>query len=335
MNDMKMEMVCEKLTNNNGMEVTLLNLGATLTGVCVPNKDGGRTDLTLGYDSPEDYIYDSFFFGATPGRYANRIGRGRFILNGQEYQLTLNEGRNQLHGGENGFAKKYWQASKQDSVVTFTYHSEDGENGYPGALAAKVAYSLNDENELVINYSATSDADTIINLTNHAYFNLNGGSASILDHELCLNADSFIVTDKENIPTGEIRDTAGTSMDLSFPRRLRDVVFSEYEPIQNVQGLDSCFALNGEGLRRAAVLSDPASGRTLEVDTDMPGVQIYSGQGIPEGTKGRGGLVYGPYSGVCLEAQNHPDAPNHPHFPSAVLKKGAAWKATIVFRFSF
>jgi aldose 1-epimerase len=328
-----MELICEKLNNKNGIEVTLLNFGAALIGVSVPDKDGGRTELTLCYDSPGEYVNDKFFFGSTPGRYANRIGRGRFTLNGHTYQLTLNEGRNQLHGGENGFAKKYWKASREDGVVTFTCISKSGENGYPGELTANVTYSLNDENELIINYHATSDADTIINLTNHAYFNLNGGTAPILDHELCLNSDSFIVTDKENIPTGEIRDTAGTSMDFSSPRRLGDVVFSEYEPIQNVQGLDSCFAVNGEGLRRAAVLSDPASGRTLEVDTDMPGLQIYTGQGIPEGTRGRGGLTYGPYSGVCLEAQNHPDAPNQPHFPSAVLKKGEAYKRTILYRF--
>ena len=326
---------CEILKNKNGLEVKLLNLGAALISVSVPDKNGERVDLTLGYDDPEAYLEDKFYFGSTPGRFANRIAGGRFTLDGKEYQLTCNEGRNQLHGGETGFGKRYWQTEKKGDAVTYTYKSEDGENGYPGNLNAALTYSLNDDNELMMNFAAVSDADTVINLTNHAYFNLNGGGKPVLDHELYLNADSFIVTDKENIPTGEIRKTAGTPLDFSRPKRLGDVVYSDYESIKSFNGLDNCFSVNGSGFRRAAVLTDPASGRSLEVDTDLPGIQVYSSQGIPEGTKGRRGLVYVPYSGVCLEAQNYPDAPNHPNFPSAVLKKGDDFKAVIIYRFRF
>ena len=330
-----MNLVCEKLKNNNGLEVTLLNLGATITSVSVPVADDGRIDLTLGYDKPEDYFDDRFHFGSTPGRYANRIGCGRFSLNGMDYQLTCNDGKHQLHGGETDFAKKLWDCSREADLVTFTYTSPDGENGYPGMLTAHIAYSLNDEGELTIDYCAVSDADTIINLTNHAYFNLSDGSGPVFDHELELNSDSFIVTDKESIPTGEIRTTADSPMDFSKAKKIGSVIHSDYDQISNFNGLDSCFVVNGSGLRRAAVLTDPASGRSLEVDTDMPGIQIYSGQGIKEGTEGRDGRVYGPCSGLCLEAQDYPDAPNHPEFPSAILRKGEVYKRTIIYRFKY
>ena len=334
------DLVSITLTNRNGMEVRLLNLGATITSVSVPDGKGGRAELTLGYDRPEDYLNNSQYFGATPGRYANRIGGARFSLNGREYKLTANEGKNQLHGGETGFAKKYWEAREEDGIAVFTCVSEDGDNGYPGNLAVRTSYSLNDENELLIRYTAESDADTVINLTNHAYFNL-AGAGTILDHRLRLYADSFVVTDKENIPTGEIRKAAGSAMDFSSPKRLGDAVTSDEEAIRNTNGLDSCFVLSGDAAGRrdnrrlAAVLSEPESGRTLEVLTDLPGIQVYSGQFIPEGMAGRAGQVYGPYGGVCLEAQNFPDAPNRPEFPSAVLKKGDTFRAAIVYRFSF
>jgi len=330
-----MKLLNEKLVNNNGVEATLLNLGAALIGVSVPGPDGDRKELTLGYKNDEEYFDDRFFFGSTPGRYANRIGGSRFILNGNTYDVTPNEGRNQCHGGPDGFAKKLWETDRDGDRVVFTYISPDGENGYPGTLTVKTAYSLNDNNELIIEYTARSDKDTVVNLTNHAYFNLSGGEGTILDHLLQLNADSYVVTDIENIPTGEIRKTAGTSMDFAEPKSLESAVRSEYEAIKNCNGLDSNFVLNGNGLRGAAVLKDPGSGRTLEVITDLPGLQIYSGQGIPEGTKGRGGYTYGPFSGVCLEAQHFPDAPNQPMFPSAVLKKEGTFTATIIYRFGF
>ncbi|MCL1896100.1 MAG: galactose mutarotase [Clostridiales bacterium] len=329
----KMELICEKLTNKNGMEVTLLNLGAAIISVSVPGPDGSRADLVLGYGKAEDYMEDRLYFGSTPGRFANRIGGARFSLNGTEHVLTANEGRNQLHGGATGFAKKIWETERDGGRVTFTYRSPDGDNGYPGNLTACAAYSLNDENELSIEYTAESDADTVINLTNHSYFNLGGGADTILDHMLSVNADSFIVTDRENIPTGEIRDTAGGALDFSEPKTIGDAVSSNEEAVTNVNGVDSCFSLRGEGLRSAAVLSDPVTGRTLEVLTDLPGIQAYTSQGIPEGTKGRDGIAYGPYSGICLEAQHFPDAPNQPGFPSAVLEKGTVFRATIVFRF--
>ena len=328
-----MKLICEKLTNKNKIEVSLLNLGAALIGVSVPVKDGGRKDLVLGYDKEEDYFEDRLFFGSTPGRFANRIGGARFTLNGNTYELPPNEGRNQLHGGENGFAKKLWETERRNDRVSFSYHSPDGENGYPGALTARVAYSLNDENELKIEYTATSDADTVINLTNHAYFNLSGGADTVQDHLLQINSDSYVVTDTENIPTGELRKTSGSAMDFSAPKRIGDAVRSCEEAIKNFGGLDSCFALKGEGLRSAAILTEPAGGISLEVMTDLPGLQIYTGQYIPPGTAGRGGMSFGPFSGVCLEAQHLPDAPNRPEFPSAVLKKGETFTATIIYRF--
>jgi len=328
-----MMLTSETLTNKNGLEVKLLNLGAAIISVSVPCKDGGRTDLVLGYDNDEDYYEDSFYFGSTPGRFANRISGARFSLNGVVYDLPPNEGKNQLHGGVNGFSKKLWDIDHADGEVLYTYVSPDGENGYPGTLTARTAYSLNDENELVIKYTETSDSDTVVNLTNHTYFNLNGGEDTILDHTLCMNSDSFVFTDKENIPTGEIRKTAGSAMDFSSPRRIGDAVHSDEETIKTFGGLDSCFVVKGKGLRSAAVLADPASGRTLEVLTDLPGIQIYTGQYIPPETKGRGGHIYGPFSGVCLEAEHFPDAPNRPEFPSAVLKKGAVFTATIIYRF--
>jgi len=328
-----MELIREKLTNKNGVEVMLLNLGAALISVSVPTPDGERAELTLGYEKDEDYFNDPFYLGSTPGRYANRIGGSKFILNGISYDLIPNEGRNQLHGGPDGFAKKIWETEKENGRVIFTYVSPDGENGYPGNLTVKIIYSLNEDNELAIEYSAISDADTIVNLTNHAYFNLSGGKDTIKGHALQINSDSYVVTDEENIPTGEIRKTTGTPMDFSTPKRVADAVLTDYEAIKNCNGLDSNYALRGEGLSLAATLSDPASGRSLEVITDLPGLQIYSGQGMPEGTAGRGGRIYGPFSGICLEAQQYPDAPNRPVFPSAVLKKDETYKATIIYKF--
>ena len=330
-----MNMICEKLNNKNGMEVALLNFGATITSISVPEPDGGRIDLTLGHESAEEYIEDWQYLGSTPGRFANRIDRGQFTLNGKTFQLTLDDTHMHLHGGKTGFAHRYWETAREGGQVVFTYFSPDGENGYPGNLTAKAAYSLNDENELTINYSATTDSDTIINLTNHAYFNLAGGKGTVLDHELQLNADSFVVTDKDLVPTGEIRGTAGTPMDFSSLRRIGDAVGSDYEAILDANGIDSCFVLNGSGLRRAATLVEPSSGRRLEVDTDLPGLQVYTSNSLPEGTKGRDGLVYGQYSAVCLEAQHYPDAPNQSGFPPAVLRKGELFSATIVYRFLF
>ncbi|MCL2128429.1 MAG: galactose mutarotase [Treponema sp.] len=330
-----MEFITETLRNNNGMETTLLNLGATLTSITVPGPEGERVELTLGYENPEGYIGDKMYFGSTPGRFANRIGGGRFSLNGREYNLSLNNGENHLHGGTDGFAQKFWDISREGDRVVFSYTSPDGENGYPGALTARTAYSLNNDNELSIEYTAESDKDTILNLTNHAYFKLNPTADDILDHELCLEADSFVVTDKENIPTGEIRPTEGSPLDMSAARRLRDIVACDYDVIRNAGGIDSCFVIKGEGFRRAAVLTEPESGRALEVLTDLPGIQVYTGHLITAGTIGRGGQIYGPFSGVCLEAQRFPDAPNHPSFPSAVLKAGEAFSARIVYKLVF
>jgi Galactose mutarotase and related enzymes len=329
-----MELICEKLKNKNGMEVTLSNLGAAIISITVPDKNGERVELTLGYENPEDYIDDLQFMGSTPGRYANRIKDAMFTLNGTTYQLTVNDRGSQLHGGRPSFAHRLWESERNENQVKNTYTSPDGENGYPGNLNVETCYTLNDNNEIVIEYSAISDADTVINLTNHAYFNL-VGSGTILDHVLKLDADAYVVTDDNYSPTGEIRSVSGTHMDFTSAKRLGDAIFSDDEMIKKYGGLDSSFTINGTGLRSAAILNDPESGRTLEVITDLPGVQVYTSQMLPEGTIGRGGIAYVPHSAVCLEAQNYPDAPNQPNFPSPVLRAGETFKATIIYRFSF
>ena len=328
--------VLEKLNNNNGMEIGLINVGATLTSITFPGIGGGRDELTLGFESSEAYIENPPYFGSTPGRVASRITGGRFELNGRTYNLQRNAGQHTLHGGNPGFGSRYWKCIRDDQAnsVTYNYVSPAGENGFPGTLDATVRYCLNNENEIIIEYFAETDEDTVINLTNHAYFNFSGGKTTIRDHLLYLACDYYVVTDKNDVPTGELRPTSGTPMDFSVPRRLGEAIDSDFEAIKKVGGLDTCFAVKGEGLRRAAVLSDPATGYRLEVDTDMPGIVVYTAQLLPKGTKGRGGLIYGPFSGVCLEAQNLMDAPNQPDFPSPVLRKGDIYKRTIIYRFS-
>ena len=329
-----MELVCEKLQNKNGMEVTLSNLGAAIISITVPDKNGEQVELTLGYEKPEDYIDDLQFMGSTPGRYANRIKDAKFTLNGTTYQLTINDRGSQLHGGIPSFAHRIWESERDGNQVKNVYVSPDGENGYPGNLNVETCYTLNDDNEIIIEYTAIADADTVINLTNHAYFNLSG-SGTILDHVLELDADSYVVTDDNYNPTGEIRSVGGTHMDFNAPKRLGDAIFSDDEMIKKYGGLDSSFSINGTGLRSAAILTDPESGRKLEVLTDLPGVQVYTSQMLPEGTIGRDGVAYVPHSAVCLEAQNYPDAPNQPNFPSPILRAGEIFKATIIYRFSF
>ena len=325
-------LILEKLINENGMEVTLSNLGAAIINITVPSKNGERTALTLGYEKPEDYYNDLNFMGSTPGRYASFIKDAQFPLNGKLYKLAKNDGENMLHGGTPSFAHRIWESKRDENKVKLTYTSPDGENGFPGTVTVTTSYALNENNEIVIEYKAQTDADTAINLTNHVYFNL-AGVGTILDHLLELNSDSFIVTDEQQIPTGEIRSIGGTPMDLTSPKRLGDAIFSGYEAIKQYGGFDNYFAVNGQGLRLAARLTDPESGRILEVLSDLPGIQVYTTQQLPEGTKGRAGFTYGPYSAVCLEAQKYPDAPNQPSFPSAILREGETFMATIIYRF--
>lgn len=315
------------LKNDRGLEVSITNYGATVTSILTADRRGKREDIVLGYSSLEEYIKNPRYLGGLIGRHANRIGLGRFSLNGDEYQLTQNNGVNHLHGGAKGFDKRVWKAFDQDDTgaasLRLQYLSVDGEEGYPGNVTANVTYTLFPENELEIDYSATTDRDTIVNLTNHAYFNL-AGSGDILGHELTLHADAFTPVSKELIPTGEIESVANTVMDF---RRSRPIATGGYDHNFVLKDYDG-------SLRNAARLYEPNSGRVLEILTTQPGIQFYSGNFLDGSLKGKRGVAYEQYAGLCLEPQHFPDAPNHANFPSTVLSLGEVYKHISVYRFS-
>lgn len=308
--------------NRNGLSMTVTNYGATITSIKAPDSGGKMADVVLGYDDIEQYVAGTPFFGCTAGRYANRIGGAKFTLDGREYKLTQNENGNQLHGGKEGFDKKIWQGKIKGGALVLTYISEDGEEGYPGRLTAKVTFELTDDNAVDISYEATSDAATVVNLTNHSYFNL-AGSGDILAHELTLKADSFTPTDEQLIPTGEIRGVEGSPMDFRIAHKIGERIGeTDYDAIRICGGYDNNYVLNGSGMRSFATLYDAASGRYMEAQTDQPAVQLYTGQSIKTGTPARDGGSYAPFSGVCLETQIYPDTPNHAAFGNAVLRPG-------------
>lgn len=313
-----------RLTNNKGVEVSITNYGGTVTSIRVPDRNGVVGDVVPGYDTLEEYMQNPHYFGALIGRYANRIARGRFSLNGVEYQLAQNNGANHLHGGVKGFDKRIWNASETTGGLHLEYLSRDGEENYPGNLNVAVDYSLNDDNELRIDYHATTDKDTIVNLTNHSYFNL-AGEGTILGHELMLHAGSFTPVSDDLIPTGEIRSVDGTPMDFRTAR-----------PIGN-GGYDHNFVLddwNHGSIRSVARLSEPNSGRVMEVLTTQPGIQFYSGNFFDGSLMGKGGVRYQKYAGLCLETQHFPDSPNQPNFPTTVLRVGEHYRESTVYRFS-
>ncbi len=309
--------------NSAGMTMNVTNYGATLTSVKVPDKNGDYADVVLGLDSVDDYMAGHPYMGSTVGRFANRIGGARFTLNGKAYELTPTEGKNQLHGGVDNFSKKVWDHEVDGDTLKLTYVSRDGEEGYPGSLTVEVRYTLTDGNAVDISYRATSGADTVINLTNHSYFNLNGMSGPMLGQVMEVFAQYYTPTDSELIPTGEIAPVAGTPLDFNQPRKIGERIFEDSFPsIKICGGYDNNFVIDGSGMRRAATLYDTKSGRFMEVITDQPGMQVYTSQGLPEGFVGRDGKTYGPFYGVCFETQGFPDAPNKPAFPSAILKAG-------------
>jgi aldose 1-epimerase len=329
------------LTNKKGMEVSITNFGATVIALRVPDKAGKAADVVLGYDTLEGYENGKNYFGATVGRYANRIAGGKFSLDGKTYTLPKNDGPNTLHGGILGFNKKVWKVreipSSDSAGLEMRYLSADGEEGFPGNLSVKVVFTLpSDRNELQIDYSATTDKDTALNLTNHSYFNLAGeGNGDILDHVLTLHAKQFTPVDKTLIPTGELRGVAGTPLDFDTPTVIGKRINEDYEQLVVGKGYDHNWVLatGGRKLTIAAEAYDPKSGRTLEVATTEPGVQFYSGNFL-DGSEGKGGKPYPVRSAFCLETQHFPDSPNHPNFPSAVLKPGAVFHSETVFRFS-
>lgn len=325
------------LTNAAGASVVLSSLGAGIVSVIVPDELGNLADVALGYKNPADYIGDGPCCGKTPGRYANRIACGKFNIDGVDYQLAINNGPNALHGGPEGFMNQIWEAETSGEQVKFTYKAKDGEEGYPGNLVAEVVYSWNDDNELKIELRATSDKKTIVNLTNHAYFNLDGeGSGSCLEHILKLNASKYLPTTDSLIPTGEMAEVAGTPMDFTSPKVIGQDIKQDFPALNYGKGYDNCWVIdnwNKHELALAAVLTSPKSGRVLEVETTQPAVQVYTGNWLAGSPEAKCGRSYNDYDGVAIECQGMPDAPNHENFPSQLLGIGDEYKQVIVFRF--
>jgi len=329
------------LRNSQGTEATITNYGGRLVTLCTPDRNGKFDDIVLGFETLDGYLEKNPYFGALVGRYANRIANAEFSLNGKTYKLARNNDENSLHGGTKGFDKVVWKANeaaaKGDSALQLTYVSKDGEEGYPGNLTATVTYSLTGSDELKVEYEATTDKDTVINLTNHSYFDLCGQAAgTILDHEVTIHAGKFTPVNSNLIPTGELKDVKGTPFDFTKPTRIGARIDEKDEQLQYGLGYDHNFVLNrtGSGLSPAARVRDPKSGRVLEVLTTQPGVQFYTGNHLEGGVRGKGGVLYGFRFGFCLETQHFPDSPNQPKFPTAVLKAGQKYHGTTVFKFS-
>ena len=329
------------LKNGNGVEARIITYGGTVVSLKVPDKSGNLGDVVLGYDSLDQYESAEGYLGALIGRYGNRIAKGTFSLDGKEYKLAVNNGVNHLHGGLKGFDKVVWTANSSIQAdglhLQLTYLSRDGEEGYPGNLNVKVEYILTDSNELKIVYSATTDKPTIINLTNHSYFNLAGqGHGLILDHQLTLNADRFTPTDNGSIPTGELRNVKGTPFDFTKSTAIGARIDQDNEQLKFGSGYDHNFVLNknGDELSLAATVYEPTSGRVMEVYTTEPGVQFYTGNFLDGSTKGKAGQTYPRRSGFCLETQHFPDSPNKPKFPSVVLRPGKTYTQTTIYKFS-
>jgi len=330
------------LTNANGMAAAIANYGGALVSLKVPDRAGRLADVVLGYDNLDGYIKDKAFLGVLVGRYANRIAHGKFTLNGTTYTVSKNDGENSLHGGAKGFGKRVWTAKDVSGAageaLELSYVSKDGEEGYPGALSAKVVYTLTDRNELKIDYTATSDKDTVVNLTQHSYFNLAGqGNGDILGHQLLLQADRFTPVDQTLIPTGELLSVSGTPLDFTKATPIGARIDQDHTQLKFGQGYDHNWVLKdgtAGGLSLAAEVYEPGSGRVLQVLTTQPGIQFYSGNFLDGSIRGKEGKVYNRRYGFCLETQHFPDSPNHPTFPSTVLKPGQQYRSTTVFKFS-
>jgi aldose 1-epimerase len=319
------------LKNTDGFEVVITNYGGAVVSLLAPERDGSFGDVVLVFDTLEEYVQNPLYFGGLIGRYANRIARGKFALDGVEYQLTQNDGVNHLHGGFRGFDKRLWtvndSTAESSPMLHLEYSSADGEEGYPGNLQANVTYALAG-NELRIDYTATTDRDTIVNLTNHSYFNL-AGRGDTLAHELTVNADAFTPVSKDLIPTGEVRSVANTPWDFREGKRIG-------KHLAAAGGYDHNFVLRDwdKSLRPAVRLYEHTSGRVLEILTDQPGIQFYSGNFLDGSFAGKRGVVYNKYAALALEPQHFPDSPNHANFPSTVLRSGEVYRHTSLYRFS-
>ncbi len=323
------------LTNAKGVEARIANYGGIMVSLKVPDRSGVPGDVVAGFDSLEGYLKPPPYFGAIIGRYGNRIGKARFSLNGVEYMLAKNDGENHLHGGLRGFDKRVWKGQPlSHQSLELTYLSKNGEEGYPGNLAATVTYTLTDANELKIEYTATTDKTTVVNLTNHSYFNL-AGNGDILGHEVIIQADRFTPVDKGLIPTGELRNVAGTPFDFRTAKTIGERIEQKDEQLIFGHGYDHNWVLtrSGSGLELAAKVTAPDTGRVLEVLTTEPGLQFYTGNFL-DGTLQGKGKVYTRRSAFCMETQHFPDSPNKPNFPSTVLQPGEKYHTTTVYRFS-
>ncbi|MCM8709695.1 galactose mutarotase [Clostridium sp. SYSU_GA19001] len=329
------------LKNSKGTTVKITNFGGIVTSLMVPDKNGNFEDIVLGYDKLSDYEKKGPYFGAVIGRYANRIGNACFELNGAEYRLDKNEGENHLHGGFIGFDKVVWNAEivtrNGAEALELVYRSKDGEGGFPGNLDVKVTYSLTEDNALVIDYYAVSDKDTVVNLTNHSYFNLAGhASGNILSQKLMINADKFTPVDKASIPTGELVDVKGTPMDFTKMKTIGQDINADFEQIIFTKGYDHNWVLNTNGnlKEKAAEVIDEKSGRVMEVYTTKPGVQLYTANFLDGSEIGKGGVPYYKNAALCLETQYFPDSVNKKNFPSAVLKAGEKYNHTTIYKFA-
>ena len=328
------------IKNSKGMVVQLTNYGGKIVSILVPDRDGNLADINLGYESAEAYINGTASLGATMGRYANRIAGGQFVLNGETYELPKNNGENTIHGGTKGFRFLVWDGKQiDDTSVQLTCVSPDGDQGFPGELVLQVTYTVTEDNELKLEYSATTDKATVINFTNHAFFNLKGeGQGDVMDHVLWVNANQFTPTDKAAIPTGELRAVTGTPFDFTSPKSLGQDINAENEQLTFGGGYDHNFVLDKtpNELVLAAKLVEPASGRVMEVLTTEPGLQVYTANSLTgqDTDVGKGGKPYGPRSAVCLETQHFPDSPHHPEFPSTVLNPGETYQSTTIYKFS-
>lgn len=327
------------LTNANGVEARIMTYGGTVISLKVPDRSGKLTDVVLGYESLGGYLKNSPYFGAIIGRYGNRIAKGAFSLNGHQYTLPKNDGENTLHGGIKSFDKVVWKAKEVKSIngvgLSLSYLSKDGEEGFPGNLSVTVVYTLTNKNELKIDYSATTDKTTVVNLTHHSYFNL-AGEGSILNHELMIVADRFTPVDSGLIPTGELKSVKGGPMDFTRAAVIGARIDETDEQLVLGKGYDHNWALNNSTgkLALAARAYDPKSGRVMEVHTTEPGMQFYTGNFLDGSITGKGGQVYKKRYGFCLETQHFPDSPNKPSFPLTVLKPGRKYRTTTVYKFS-
>ncbi|MFC2084745.1 aldose epimerase family protein [Bacteroidota bacterium] len=329
------------MTNKDNSEVQITNYGAAVVAVKVPDKKGIIEDVVLGFEKLEDYVKIRGFYGAIVGRYGNRIGKGKFTLEGKEYFLSVNDGENHLHGGIKGFDRVTWRvesfSADKNAKLRLSYLSADGEEGYPGNLKVEVVYTFTSNNELKIEYKIKTDKATVINITNHAYFNLSGNlKENILNHELMLNADYFIPVDNGLIPAGEIKSVKNTPMDFTKSHSIGDRINEENEQLKYGLGYDHNWIVKDEGkdLKLAGTLYEPKSGRFMEIYTTEPGIQFYSGNFMDGSHSGHNGIVYNYRYAMCLETQHYPDSPNHNNFPSTVLKPGEIYESTTIYKFS-